>query len=123
MGRSVPSRVRVRVCNSRCAPRGVHCICCFLANRLLTTALTVASPKAEEMRSPDRNRSVVDQAVCIGGDVDSELVSCRDELGQVRIRDLQSGDLVLEAVDLIPDTIRIPMPEQPFDALEIIKQP
>ena len=26
-GRSVPSRARVRVCNSRCAPRGVHCIC------------------------------------------------------------------------------------------------
>jgi hypothetical protein len=30
------------------------CICCFLANRLLTTALTVASTKAEEIRSPDR---------------------------------------------------------------------
>ena len=26
-GRSVPSRVRVRVCSNRCAPRGVHCIC------------------------------------------------------------------------------------------------
>jgi hypothetical protein len=23
--------------NSKCAPRGVHCICCFLTNRLLTT--------------------------------------------------------------------------------------
>src|SRR5262249_46603172 len=32
-----PFRVFTRVCNSRCAPRFVHCICCFLQNRLLTT--------------------------------------------------------------------------------------
>jgi hypothetical protein len=30
-------RTLVRVCNKKCAPRGVHCICCFLTNRLLTT--------------------------------------------------------------------------------------
>jgi hypothetical protein len=24
----------VRVCSSKCAPRGVHCICCFFTNAL-----------------------------------------------------------------------------------------
>jgi len=54
-GRSQRSVERpVRVCKRRCAPRRVHCICCFLANRLLTTRLTVASTKVEEMHSRDR---------------------------------------------------------------------
>ena len=30
-------RTLVLVCSKRCAPRSVHCICCFLTNRLLTT--------------------------------------------------------------------------------------
>ena len=37
---TVPSswfRVLTRVCSRRCAPRLLHCICCFLQNRLLTT--------------------------------------------------------------------------------------
>jgi hypothetical protein len=42
----------VRVCSSRWAPRRVHCICWRLAKRLLTTALTVLSAMADEMRSP-----------------------------------------------------------------------
>src|SRR5271168_593719 len=37
----------VRVCSNRCAPRRVHCICCFLTNRLLTTWLIVDSTKAK----------------------------------------------------------------------------
>ena len=49
-GRSVPSKARVRVCSSRWAPRRVHCICWRLARRLLTTALTVLSAMADEMR-------------------------------------------------------------------------
>src|SRR3954454_9729992 len=47
---SVPSRVRVRVCRSRGTPFFDHCICCFLAKRLLTTRST--SAKAVEMISP-----------------------------------------------------------------------
>src|SRR5215471_5651271 len=38
-------RTFVRVCNSRCAPRSVHAICCFFTNRLLTTWLIVDSTK------------------------------------------------------------------------------
>jgi hypothetical protein len=30
-------RVFARICNRRCAPRLVHCICCFLQKRLLIT--------------------------------------------------------------------------------------
>ena len=36
-------RVLTRVCNSTCAPLLLHCICCFLQNRLLTTWFTVDS--------------------------------------------------------------------------------
>src|SRR3954463_12980453 len=50
--RSVPSRVRVRVCRSRWAPCLDPCICCFLAKRLPTTRLTVDSTKAVEIASP-----------------------------------------------------------------------
>ena len=32
-----PLRTWVRVCSKRCAPRGVHRICCFFTNRLLMT--------------------------------------------------------------------------------------
>jgi transketolase len=32
-----PLRTLVRVCSKRCAPRGVHRICCFFTNRLLMT--------------------------------------------------------------------------------------
>src|SRR5689334_4427541 len=56
--RSVPSRVRVRVCRSRWAPRLDHCICCFLAKRRLTTRLTVDSTKAVEIRSPLNQRAL-----------------------------------------------------------------
>ena len=27
----------VRICSTKRAPRGVHCICCFLTKRLLTS--------------------------------------------------------------------------------------
>src|SRR5712691_8190834 len=49
--------VLTRVCNSRCAPRFDHCICCFLQNRLLTTWFTVDSTKPVAMASPLRYRS------------------------------------------------------------------
>src|SRR4051794_16242890 len=52
--RSVPSRVRARVCRSRWAPCLDHCICCFLAKRLPTTRLTVDSTNAVEIASPVR---------------------------------------------------------------------
>lgn len=55
--RREPSRVCVLVCSERCAPVRLHCICCFLAKRLLMTAFTVASTKAEDIRSPDQLRS------------------------------------------------------------------
>jgi hypothetical protein len=32
-----PFKTRVRICSSRCAPRGVQAICCFLQKRLLIT--------------------------------------------------------------------------------------
>jgi hypothetical protein len=39
--RKIPSQSSfstcVRTCKSRCAPSGVHCICCFFTIRLLTT--------------------------------------------------------------------------------------
>jgi hypothetical protein len=44
----------VRVCSNRCAPRRVHCICCFLTNRLLTTWLIADSTKAVLIVSPCR---------------------------------------------------------------------
>jgi hypothetical protein len=47
----------VRTCRSRWAPFGVHCICCRLAKRLLSTALTVDSTKPVAMGSPCRQRS------------------------------------------------------------------
>jgi hypothetical protein len=52
ISRSVPSRVFVRVCRSRWAPFFDHCICCFLAKRLLTTVVTVDSAKDVAIRSP-----------------------------------------------------------------------
>ena len=50
-------RIFVRVCNKRCAPRSVHCICCFLTNRLLTTWLMVDSTNAVLIVSTCRYRS------------------------------------------------------------------
>src|SRR5271166_4901639 len=50
-------RTLVLVCSKRWAPRSVHCICCFLTNRLLTTWLIVDSTKAVLMVSPCRRRS------------------------------------------------------------------
>ena len=47
-------RTLVRVCNKRCAPRSVHCICCFFTNRRLTTWLMVDSTKAVLIVSPCR---------------------------------------------------------------------
>jgi cyclic beta-1,2-glucan synthetase len=47
----------VRTCRSRCAPSGVHCICCFLTMRLLITWLMVDSAKPVLIRSPLRYRS------------------------------------------------------------------
>jgi hypothetical protein len=44
------------VCSKRCAPR-VHCICCFLTNRLLTTWLIVESTNAVLTVSPCCRRS------------------------------------------------------------------
>jgi hypothetical protein len=55
---SVPSRVRVRVCRRRWAPFFDHCICYFLAKRLLTTRSTADSAKAVEMISPWSQRSL-----------------------------------------------------------------
>src|SRR6267143_701188 len=52
---TVPSSrlsVLTRVCNSRCAPRLLHCICCFLQKRLLTTWFTVDSTKPVAIASP-----------------------------------------------------------------------
>ncbi|CCV09404.1 conserved hypothetical protein [Mesorhizobium metallidurans STM 2683] len=49
---SVPSSTRVRSCMRRWTPRGVHCICCFLAKRFAITWLTVDSTKAVETTSP-----------------------------------------------------------------------
>jgi hypothetical protein len=48
--------VLMRVCRSRCAPRLVHCMDCFLTNRLLSTELTVDSTNAVEIVSPRRYR-------------------------------------------------------------------
>ena len=50
-------RTLVLVCSKRWAPRSVHCIFCFLTNRLLTTWLIVDSTKAVEIVSPCRRRS------------------------------------------------------------------
>jgi hypothetical protein len=50
----VPSKVRVRIWSSKCASRGVHCICCRFAKRLLITAFTVASAKAVELPRDER---------------------------------------------------------------------
>src|ERR1700693_2586765 len=53
----IPLRTIVLVCSKRCAPRKVHCICCFLTNRLLTTWLIVDSTNAVLIGSPCRRRS------------------------------------------------------------------
>ena len=45
-------RTLVLVCSRRWAPRSVHCICCFLTNRLLTTWLIVDSTNAVLMVFP-----------------------------------------------------------------------
>src|ERR1700719_2377338 len=42
-------RTLVLVCSKRWAPRSVHCICCFLTNRLLTTWLIVDSTNADTL--------------------------------------------------------------------------
>ena len=57
--RSVPSRVRVRVCRSRWAPRLDPCICCFLAKRRLTTRLTLDATKAVEEQILERHAAGV----------------------------------------------------------------
>src|ERR671935_219218 len=57
---TVPSSrlsVLTRVCNSKCAPRLLHCIYCFLQKRLLTTWFTVDSTNPVAMASPFRYRS------------------------------------------------------------------
>lgn len=43
--------------SKRCAPRSVHCICCFFTNRLLTTWLSVDSTNAVLILSPCRHES------------------------------------------------------------------
>src|SRR5216684_2874031 len=53
---SSPLSVRVRACRRRCAPSGIHRMCCFLTIRLLTTWLTVDSTNALEIVSPHRYR-------------------------------------------------------------------
>ncbi|SCX22466.1 nickel transporter permease NikB [Agrobacterium sp. DSM 25558] len=37
--RNEPSKIWILVCKRRCAPVRLHCICCFLADRLLMPAL------------------------------------------------------------------------------------
>ena len=50
-------RTLVLVCSKRWVPRSVHCICCFLTNRLLTTWLMADSTNAVLIVSPCRRRS------------------------------------------------------------------
>jgi hypothetical protein len=50
-------RTLVLVSSKRWAPRSVHCISCFLTNRLLTTWLIVDSTNAVLIVSPCRRRS------------------------------------------------------------------
>src|ERR1700751_4782457 len=42
----------VLVCSKRWAPRSVHCICCFLTNRLLTTWFIVHSTNSVQIVFP-----------------------------------------------------------------------
>src|SRR5260221_8435917 len=70
-GRSVPSRARARVCNSRRAPRGAGAV-----------PLTI-----------------VDQAADVAGDVDGELMRCATEFAEVWVVHLQRIDIVLEEAD------------------------
>src|SRR5580704_17187029 len=61
-------RTCVLVCSKRWAPRSVHCICCFLTNRLLTTWLIVDSTNV----------------VLIGSPLPSTLTEVRDELAVIK---------------------------------------
>src|ERR1035437_3574142 len=64
-------RTLVRAWSRRCAPRRVHCICCFLTNRLLTTWLIVDSTNAPFALSPSLAKVWNEVAVVL--DVDLEL--------------------------------------------------
>ena len=55
----------VLVCSKRWAPRSVHCICCFLTNRLLTTWLIVDSTNAVLLpHSPKRTQVRLKSLLC-----------------------------------------------------------
>jgi hypothetical protein len=66
-----PLAKRARVCSNRCAPRRVHCICCFLTNRLLTTWLIVSAQAAlspaRSVHRPRQDNRVVTHGVIMEG--------------------------------------------------------
>ena len=76
-------RTLVLVCSKRCAPRSVHCICCFLTNRLLTTWLIVDSTNA----------------VLIVFSLPSTLAEVRDELPII-------ADVCSKVIEAVGDLLR-----------------
>jgi hypothetical protein len=113
----------VRVCSRRCAPRGVHCICCRFANRLPMTVFTVDSTKARNAFASSELFAIVDDAVRVVGNLDSELVGRLGEPSQVRIINVERIDASFEIFYQPTGPMEVAIPEQPFDPLDLGEQP
>jgi hypothetical protein len=97
---------------------------------LLALGETLANHSVHRgFREARRNRfartvalAIIDQAVEVGFDIDAELVGGPCKFSQLRIIELQIIQVLGEAPDRIDDAHKIPMPEQPLDALQRLQE-
>ena len=114
---------RVRIWSSRCAPRGLQRICCFLTMRLLMTWLTADSANELKMISPASRVPGLRDGRGVDGEVAGELA---DRLGEfvLPVRVLRAaGVLVFEVGGDVVDGLQrakdVAVPQKPFQPLQL----
>src|SRR5664279_83733 len=114
----VSLRTRVRICSSRCAPRGLQRICCFLTMRLLMTWFDRGfDERGGDGLAGESAFPVVGDGRGVGGEVAPELA---DRLGQFARLDADVGEIGGEVVDGLPGTEDVAVPEEPLHPLQLL---
>jgi len=121
--RSVPSSVLVRVCKRRCAPRRVHCICCFLSKPFAHHGV---DRRLDESRGNTLAGSipfaVIDETGRVRGNIGGELTSGSEKFAQIRIARFETEEVDLKVLDHFLGAGRVSMPEFPFNSLKLLCQ-
>jgi hypothetical protein len=114
----------VRTCSSKCAPRWVQRICCFLTIRWLITGFTVDSTNADEIVSPWRYRSPsLGMNAWLTSIVVMEFAHGLEQL-RLPLRWVDARvEVALQILDDLQGPVDIAMPEMPFQALQLLLQP